>query len=140
VTGKFFSLNDFLLLTVSSPRFFSVFSSVHTFLDGKQIGIRRPPVMPPIKIAIIYNGFDKWQTTISENIKQGISYASRAGRTLPWFTASHAHGTHMASLIGKINPVCEFFVYRVNSLRGDIDAKKAIKVRFLTPKENYISC
>jgi hypothetical protein len=104
-----------------------VFSSVHTFLDGNQPGLLRAPTYR-IKIAIIDNGFDKWQTTISDNIKQGISYASRAGRILPWFTASHAHGTHMASLIGKINPVCEFYVYRVNSLRGDVDAKKAIKV------------
>lgn len=82
-----------------------------------------------IKIAIIDNGIDKWQDTISENIKHGVSYASRVdGKLLPWFTAAHAHGTHMASLIRKINPYCELYVFRVSSLREGMDPKRAIEV------------
>ncbi|KAF2802521.1 subtilisin-like protein [Mytilinidion resinicola] len=114
----------------SSDRFFRSFSTIHKTLDSPQTQNLSRSCQPAnrIKIAIIDNGVDKWQTTISENIKKGISYMSKThGHTLPWFTASHAHGTHMASLIRKVSPICDLYIYRVNSHRGDINAENVIK-------------
>jgi hypothetical protein len=113
--------------------FFGVFTTVHKFLESietPRAGLR--PQQRRIKIAIIDNGIDKWQDAISENIKHGVSYASRAnGKLLPWFTAAHAHGTHMASLIRKINPYCDLYIFRVSSLREGMDPNKAIEVNSL---------
>jgi hypothetical protein len=115
--------------------FLGVFSNIHKFLESIEkketpmAGLRLP--QRRIKIAIIDNGIDKWQETISENIKEGFSYASRVnGRLLPWFTAAHAHGTQMASLVRKINPYCDLYIFRVSSLREGMDPKSAIEVKF----------
>jgi hypothetical protein len=123
------------MLMLLIDRFFSVFTNAHKFLESMAkketptVGLR--PLQRPIKIAIIDNGIDKWQDTISENIKEGFSYEGRAaGKLLPWFTAAHAHGTHMASLIRKINPYCELYIFRVSSLREGMDPNKAIEVKF----------
>jgi hypothetical protein len=120
------------MLILHTGRFFDVFNNIHMFLESIEKGKERVGLRLPqrrIKIAIIDNGIDKWQDTISENIKEGFSYASRvSGKLLPWFTAAHAHGTNMASLVRKINPYCELYIYRVSSLREGMDPKCAIKV------------
>ena len=124
---------NYEMLIPQACSFFGVFITIHKFLasiennENPKAGLRKPDRR--IKIAIIDNGIDKWQDTISENIKLGVSYASREdGKLLPWFTAAHAHGTHMASLIRKINPYCDLYIYRVSSLREGMDSKRAIEV------------
>ena len=130
---------EFMRLKKTSSRYFNIFTTIHEYfqeagtLSNASKFLRHPKESPPIKIAIVDNGIDRWQDTILGNIKEGRSFACRGDRALPWFTASHAHGTHMASLIRKVNPICDLYIYRVNSLVQDIDAEKAALVRILKP-------
>ncbi|KAI1746884.1 subtilisin-like protein [Xylaria castorea] len=84
-----------------------------------------------IKVAIIDNGADKIRASVGEMIAKGISYvtADRFGsdRILPWWMVSDSHGTHMASLIGQINPYCRLYIARVGKGRNDIDPKIGAK-------------
>ncbi|KAK0612770.1 peptidase S8/S53 domain-containing protein [Bombardia bombarda] len=82
------------------------------------------------KVAIIDNGVDIGQSSIASNIRRGRSFVSlhHNGWYLPWFTSVHVHGTQMASLVVRVDPQSDLFIYRINSLpSGSIDAKHAIE-------------
>ena len=83
------------------------------------------------KVAIIDNGVDMGQKRIASNVRRGRSFVSlqQNGWFLPWFTSVHVHGTQMASLVVRVDPNCDLFVYRINSLPGgSIDMRHAIEV------------
>jgi hypothetical protein len=77
-----------------------------------------------IKVAIIDNGVDPWQPDIAANVKGGISFE----RDECWYTPRHAHGTYMASLMKRINPLVHIYAYRVTSGDHGLPVKKAAEV------------
>ena len=83
------------------------------------------------KVAIIDNGVDIGQSRIAANVRRGRSFVSsdRNGWYLPWFTSAHVHGTQMASLVIRVDPYCDLYVYRINSLpAGSIKVGNAVEV------------
>jgi subtilisin family serine protease len=84
------------------------------------------------KVAIVDNGVDIGQPAISANIRRGRSFVNSYASTewlLPWYTAAHAHGTYMASLVVKVDPCCDLYVYRINTLPvGRILSEHAARV------------
>jgi len=119
-----------------SDQFFKAFENAQNFaldypdkldiLDDEKLGPLRT------KVAIIDNGVDIGQKKIASNIRKGRSFVSLhgSGWYLPWFSSVHVHGTQMASLAVRVDPSCDLFIYRINSLpSGSIDARHAIEVR-----------
>jgi hypothetical protein len=100
------------------------------FLQGKvELKDMESPIGKNVKVAVIDNGFDHWQSAITENIRLARSYVKESdGVRKPWYTASHAHGTQMASLIRKVNPNCDLYLYRIHSLPSDIEVECALQV------------
>jgi hypothetical protein len=83
------------------------------------------------KVAIVDNGVDIGQKRIASNVRRGRSFVSmhQNGWYLPWFTSVHVHGTQMASLVVRVDPNCDLYVYRINSLpSGSIDVRHAVEV------------
>jgi hypothetical protein len=77
-----------------------------------------------IKIALIDSGVDAWQRTIADNVKGGVSYYDKH----PWYKADHPHGTQMASLMRRINPLVSLYIYGISRLRDDLNVEKAVLV------------
>ncbi|KAK3387955.1 hypothetical protein B0H63DRAFT_559382 [Podospora didyma] len=114
-----------------SNQFFRAFSNAQTYVL-RGVDIADDAKLDPLrsKVAIIDNGVDMGQKRIASNVRRGRSFVSlhQNGYRLPWFTAVHVHGTQMASLVVRVDPNCDLFVYRINSLPGgSIDMRHAIE-------------
>jgi hypothetical protein len=77
-----------------------------------------------IKVAIIDTGVDAWHPALAGNIRGGASFVDSG----PWYKPANPHGTMMAALMRKINPLLRLYVYRVASLRNDLSLEAAAKV------------
>lgn len=118
-----------------SDQFFKAFEKAQDFSLAypERLEIWDDAKLGPLrtKVAIIDNGVDIGQKKIASNIRKGRSFVSLhgSGWYLPWFTSVHVHGTQMASLVVRVDPSCDLFVYRINSLpSGSIDARHAVEV------------
>jgi hypothetical protein len=81
------------------------------------------------KIAVIDNGISFGLSTVWGSIIKGDSTHFNAdGRKIPWFTSKDSHGTYMASLITRVNPLCGLLIYRINSWQHDIKLATAVDV------------
>ncbi|KAK4216524.1 hypothetical protein QBC37DRAFT_91706 [Rhypophila decipiens] len=117
-----------------SDQFFKAFEKAQDFSLAypERLEIWDDSKLGPLrsKVAIIDNGVDIGQRKIASNIRKGRSFVSLhdSGWYLPWFTSVHVHGTQMASLVVRVDPSCDLFVYRINSLpSGSIDARHAVE-------------
>jgi hypothetical protein len=106
-------------------RFLSIFNE-----DSKVIRrLAHDADIHKIKIAIIDNGIDIGAGKFAKLVKRGQSFVDgHADCKLPWFTAMDPHGTQMADLITKVNPMCELYIYRVAIHRHDVDLSAAVQV------------
>ncbi|KAM7199713.1 hypothetical protein V8F20_005583 [Naviculisporaceae sp. PSN 640] len=117
-----------------SDQFFKAFEKAQDFSLAypERLEIWDDAKLGPLrsKVAIIDNGVDIGQKKIASNIRKGRSFVSLhdSGWYLPWFTSVHVHGTQMASLVVRVDPSADLFVYRINSLpSGSIDARHAVE-------------
>lgn len=125
------------LETLASDPGDSLWGEFHVYKERFQDLIREPLLGEPdkrIKVAIIDNGVDGIRSSVKEMIAKGISYVAAGpytadqDQTLPWWMVADPHGTHMASLVGQINPNCRLYIARVGKGRADIQVEHAIKV------------
>ncbi|KAK3372938.1 hypothetical protein B0T24DRAFT_247827 [Lasiosphaeria ovina] len=114
-----------------SNQFFKAFSNAQSQALGDLDPSDNERLSPlRSKVAIIDNGVDMGQKRIAANVRRGRSFVSlhENGWYLPWFTSVHVHGTQMASLVVRVDPNCDLFVYRINSLPGgSIDVRNAVE-------------
>lgn len=117
-----------------SDQFFKAFEKAQDFSADYPEPLGNEKLDPyRSKVAIVDNGVDIGQKKIASNIKKGRSFVSLndSGWYLPWFTSVHVHGTQMASLVVRVDPSCDLYVYRINSLpSGSIDARHAVEVGY----------
>ncbi|KAK3684174.1 hypothetical protein B0T22DRAFT_469804 [Podospora appendiculata] len=117
-----------------SDQFFKAFSNAQDYALDKPfvLDYRDDAKLAPFRsrVAIIDNGVDIGQKRIASNIRRGRSFVSshQNGWYLPWFTSVHVHGTQMASLVVRVDPNCDLYVYRINSLpSGSIAVSNAVQ-------------
>ncbi|KAH6705319.1 peptidase S8/S53 domain-containing protein [Leptodontidium sp. MPI-SDFR-AT-0119] len=71
----------------------------------------------PVKVCIIDTGIDISATKLANSVGKGKSFVhTRSDRKLresPWYLASEAHGTQMASLIHDVDPYCKLYIAKV---------------------------
>jgi hypothetical protein len=113
------------LCTLTYIRYFRTFGPLRQTLRS---------VPDPVKVAIIDNGLDLWTRPGEEIRGKSFVMSEGIGNTnaksyLPWFTASHAHGTQLASVIKEINPSVELIMFRISTSQHDVIEENAVKVR-----------
>ncbi|KAJ9412545.1 hypothetical protein FOXG_14873 [Fusarium oxysporum f. sp. lycopersici 4287] len=93
----------------TGSRFFEALRECQEALIRIQ-GTRSSPDDLVIKVAIVDNGVDPWQPDIAAKVKGGFCAVEGS-----WSTPEHAHGTMMASLVKRVNPLVHIYAYRVAS-------------------------
>ena len=78
-----------------------------------------------VKVALIDDGVNIWQKSITERIKDGWSFDTGYDESdppeamRPFHESATGHGTLMANMICRVCPRAEIFVYRMNVYSGD---------------------
>jgi hypothetical protein len=78
----------------------------------------------PVRICIIDTGIDISATKLAESVEKGKSFVHTMSdgrlRESPWYLASEAHGTQMASLIQDIDHYSRLYIAKVGTDRNSI--------------------
>ena len=91
-----------------------------------------------VRIAVIDTGVDSTLEGISEYIEQGQSFVTSNGwRESPWWVASDPHGTQMATIIRRLDPLCKLLIAKVGTTRDDININNLIPVRHFDPNSIF---
>lgn len=84
----------------------------------------------PTRVAIIDNGVAKHGSSFSNKIINGTSLVEdNEGHESPWFVAFDPHGTHMASFVHSMDPLCHLFSAKICERSGSIDPDTVADVR-----------
>lgn len=97
----------------------------------------RPKQLEDIKVALIDDGIDGFESILSKNIAHGVSFCRPSDsedlmRT--YYVSSGGHGTMMARLIRRMCPKVKFYVARLEEYKSSsgkrfITARSARQVR-----------
>ena len=101
-----------------------------------------------IKVALIDDGIDAFDESITEKIVRGVSFSVREGPgdlLNSYFISSHNHGTAMASIIRRVCPRVKLYVAKLNEAVGEkgmlITLTSAAKVRSLHLRvDDHLPC
>lgn len=75
------------------------------------------------------------ESNLSSHIKEGESFVSSRGIEQPWWNATAAHGTQMASLICAIDPGCELYIAKVGeTTTSGVTAERVTEVGVSFPQ------
>lgn len=81
------------------------------------------------RVAIIDTGVDINLEEISSCVERGETFIDyKSDRESHWWVASEPHGTHMATIIRKLNPKCKLFIAKVGTSRDDIRIESLSRV------------
>jgi hypothetical protein len=87
-----------------------------------------------VKVAVIDTGVDLSDKKLAISVEEGKGKSfvytkteRNQHRESPWYLASEAHGTQMASLILDIDPLCHLYIAKVGTDRKSIIKEENIE-------------
>lgn len=87
-----------------------------------------------VVVALIDDGIDMFDTTLSNQVLEGKSFDFQNGKVRPPFSSARGHGTVMASMILRVCPMAKIYPIRLKTSptpdgKNQIDRKYAAQVR-----------
>lgn len=93
------------------------------------VGNKKPKSLSIQELHHNDNTNHKVDSNMASRIKEGESFVYSDGIEQPWWHASAAHGSQMASLICAIDPCCELYIAKVGeTTTSGVSAERVIEV------------